>query len=84
MLSKLSSFFQLFKAGEALANDGAWANRAAWAAFVGALVSVARAFGYDIQIDSADVGAGIVAFICAGSAVLHVVANRSAGVSTGN
>lgn len=76
MLDKLKAFYAVFEAGKTVANKQAWRTHQvsanAIAAFLFALVSLAKVFGYDFGIDMqtcADIGIGALALINTGITV---------------
>jgi hypothetical protein len=73
MLDKLKAFYAVFEAGKTVANKQAWRTHQVSAnavtVFLFALVSLAKAFGYDFGIDMqtcADIGVGALALINTG------------------
>lgn len=87
MIPEFSAFLALFKQGKALANSATWKNRTLAANAVitvlGALVAIAKGFGYDLHLDDQTIsaaGAGIAALMCIGNSVMHVITSEKVGL----
>lgn len=82
----LSDFFSAFRKGQELVNAETWKSRTillnALVAFIAALASIAKGFGYDIPVDSEAIGGGIVAVFALVNAVMQVVTSKRVGLPT--
>jgi len=81
-------FFELFKEGKEVANAATWKNRTiatnAILALLGTALVLAKAFGFNVSLDSEttqNLAAGIVAFVTAGNAVMHTITSARVGMS---
>lgn len=68
MWEKLKAFYNVFRAGESVANPQAWKTgqitSGVLAAFLGALVAAAKAFGYELPLTDeqlAQIGGAVLA-----------------------
>lgn len=87
MIDKLKAFWRVLRTGEEVADAGKWKRRqitaAALVAFLGALVSVAKAFGLeidtnDVQLES--VALGILSIYGLAEMVLTAISSKRAGL----
>lgn len=80
----LTDFFSAFRKGQELINADTWKNRTillnVLVAFITALASIAKGFGYDIPIDSEAIGGGIVAVFALVNAVMQIVTSKRVGL----
>jgi len=86
----IAGFLDLLKKGKEVANAETWKNRTiaanALLAFIGAIVSVAKGFGYNLAIDDATlqgVAVGIVSLGGLFNAIMHVITSARVGLSPG-
>jgi len=82
-------FCELFKEGKEVANPATWKNRTiatnALLALLGTALALAKAFGFNVSLDSEttqNLAAGIVAIVTAGNAVMHVITSARVGLSS--
>lgn len=87
MFRKLGAFFEAFKKGQELANAATWKNRTiavnVLVAFLGALVTLAGVFGFDLKLEASDleaVATGVVALVGIVNTVMHLVTSAKVGV----
>jgi hypothetical protein len=87
MLEKMKAFWAVFQAGQAVADKQKWRthqiNANAIAAFLFAIVSLAKACGYDLGIDMqtcADISIGLLALANVG---FTVATSKGHGLSSG-
>lgn len=87
MIQEFAAFFTLFRQGKELANAAAWKNRTiatnSVVAVLGAMLAIAKGFGYDIPLSNETIqalGAGIVAAVGAFNAVMHVISSSKVGL----
>jgi hypothetical protein len=80
----LSDFFSALRKGQELINAETWKNRTillnALVAFIAAIASIAKGFGYDIPVDSEALGGGIVAVVAIVNALMQVVTSKRVGL----
>lgn len=79
-----SDFLNAFRQGQELVNAETWKNRTillnALVAFLAALGSIAKGFGYDVPVDSQALAAGIVAVIALVNGVMQIVTSKRVGL----
>lgn len=70
MFEKLKAFYNVFRAGESVANPAAWKKgqitTGILAAFLGAVVALAKAFGYELPLTDeqlAQIGGAVLAIV---------------------
>jgi hypothetical protein len=84
MISKIKPLIMLFRKGKVVADPAAWKagqiTSTALVAFIWALVEVARAFGYEIPIDSDSADGIAVGIIAAVNLVLTITTSDKVGV----
>ncbi len=87
IIQKTASVWKAFRAGQELENAATWKNTAALSgvisAFLGALLAVAAAWGWNPQISQTDIEAlsgGIVALISIYHAVVHITTSAKVGL----
>ena len=90
MIGKLEAAWSVFQKGKAVADPVTWKQNTvavnAMVGFIGAVVGLARAFGYDLAVDDQTLGslaAGIVAAVSVGNSVVHVVTDHRMGMQSG-
>ena len=83
----ISDFFTAFNQGKRLADSSTWKNRAAatsaLALTIGAILAIAKGFGYDIPVDSDTVQAiagGIAASVIAFNGIVQIITSKSVGL----
>jgi hypothetical protein len=80
----LSDFFSAFRKGQELVNTETWKNRTillnALVAFIAALASIAKGFGYDVPVDSQALGSGVVAVVALVNGVMQIVTSKRVGL----
>lgn len=82
-MGKIAALFKLFKAGEEVGNAAAWTNRTIIVNVLVAVLGVAAAFGFKVDLDTDTLtmlAGGIVAAVTAGNAVMHAITDHRAGV----
>lgn len=82
-MNKFAALFNLFRQGEEVANAAAWKNRTSVLNLLVALVAVAAAFGFRLDIDADTLTAlagGVVALVGVGNSVIHLVTDRRVGL----
>ena len=87
MIQEFQAFFTLFKQGKQLANSATWKNRTiatnTLIAVLGAMVAIAKSFGYDLHLDDQTIsalGAGVVAAVGVTNSVMHVITSAKVGL----
>lgn len=80
----LTDLFSALRKGQELVNSETWKNRTillnVLVAFIAALASIAKGFGYDVPVDSEAIGGGIVAVFALVNAVMQIVTSKRVGV----
>jgi hypothetical protein len=86
MLEKMKALMSLFKQGSAVADPAKWKNRQISATMLAgliiAIVQLARAFGYEIPIDTDTATAIAGGFIAVFNTVFTVVTSKHVGLPT--
>lgn len=89
MIDAFKAFFTLFQQGKDLSHKDVWRNRAqlanALTVFLGALVVIAKGFGYDLHVDQDTLNAaagGVAAFVAIGNAFVHNIPVPPVGKSS--
>lgn len=87
-MKKLLTLFGLFKRGQAMANPDRWKKRQVTAngiaGLLWAVVRVAEAYGYDLQMETATIDSLAVAILSVVNFVLTITANEDVGVRDRN
>lgn len=85
----VTDFWSAFQKGKLLANSTTWKNRAfatnTLVVFLGAIASIAVAFGYDIKVSQDDLqnlAGGIAVAVAVANNVVHVVTTTKIGLPT--
>ena len=89
MIDEFKAFFVAFQKGKQLASSATWKNRTiatnALVAFLGAVLLIAKGFGYDIHLDQdtlAALAGGIAAIVPVFNAIMHVITSAKVGLPT--
>lgn len=90
IIQKTTSVWKAFRAGQELENAAAWKNTAnavaAITTFLGALLAVASAWGYQIDISQANLetlAGGVIALISIYHSIVHLVTSAKVGFGGG-
>lgn len=88
-IQNIPRFLEVFKEGKELSNAATWKNRTVTAnilvALLGTLITVAKTYGYNFNLDDqtvAGLATGIVSFVTAINAIMHVITSARVGVSS--
>ena len=88
MIDKIKALFAVFKTGEMVANPLAWKKKQITggliAGFLGAVVALSKAFGYDIPLDDdqlLQIGGAVIAVFGLFNGAATVVSTTSLGLS---
>lgn len=91
IFTAIPQFLDLFKKGKEVANPTAWKAGTIAAntlvAFLGAAITLAKNFGYNLGVDDAtlqQLAVGIVSLGGLVNAIMHVVTSARVGLSAGN
>jgi uncharacterized membrane protein len=87
VIAEYAAFLTLFRQGKCLADSATWKNRTVatnlLVGVIGALLVIAKAFGYDVHIDHDTIEAlagGVAAAVAVGNSVMHVITSDKVGL----
>ena len=87
-IKNLPKFMELLKEGKEVADPVTWKSRTvatnAIITLLGTAFGIAKAFGYDFNLDSdivQDLAVGVVALMAAGNSIMHVITDKRIGMS---
>lgn len=84
MFRIMKAAFDVFRAGEAVANPSAWKNAQLVGTLLTALAALAAAFGYDLGLSGEEIAGGALFIAALANGVLVVVTSKKVGLPSKN